>query len=416
VDLTSVRRRLIRPLVLVLVVGGAPAPSRAQPPAVSGPLTFQQALDLAVSRNLGLDAARRARAIREAAIRTAGQRPNPSASFEVTRDSPHEVFVFDLPVELGGKRARRIDLAKEELTLADVDVQTEMRALRRELRQAFYSLVAADERARLADSLLDIARRVRDAAQARFEAGAVPRLEVLQAELGVTRADTDLDLARSIRAAEQARLNGVLNLPPAQPLAVSGTLADGIALISYEQALTLASASNVDLIALDRQIAVEQKRVELLRAERTPTPVFTVSGLFDNQPDFTVGQGVGVSLELPLFSRNQGQIAESIATTAQLRGRREATRRTVENAVHGTLARIDAERRQVEAYEQRLVPTATDLQSLAEESYRAGRTSVLGLLDAQRSLRDLRREALQVALDLQLTLAELEELLGTTIR
>jgi cobalt-zinc-cadmium efflux system outer membrane protein len=409
--------RLTSRACVVTIAFAAWAPvAAAQPPAISQPLTYQQALDLATSRNLGLDAARRARAIREASIRTAGQRPNPSASLEVTRDSPHEVFIFDLPVELGGRRARRIDLAKEELTLADVDVQAEMRALRRELRQAFYSLVAADERVRLAESLLDIARRVHDAAQARFEAGAVPRLEALQAELGVTRAETDLDLARSVRAAEQARLNAVLNLPPAQPLAVSGTLADAVAMISYEQALTLASASNVDLIALDRQIAVEQKRVELLRAERTPTPVFSVSGLFDNPPDFTVGQSVGVSLELPLFSRNQGQIAESIATTAQLRGRREATRRTVENAVYGTVARIDAERRQVEAYEQRLVPTATNLQTLAEESYRAGRTSVLGLLDAQRSLRDLRREALQVALDLQLTLAELEELLGTTIR
>ena len=81
----------------------------------------------------------------------------------------------------------------------------------------------------------------------------------------------------------------------------------------------------------------------------------------------------------------------------------------------GTVAKIDAERRQVEAYERQLVPTATNLEALAEESYRAGRTSVLGVLDAQRSLRDLSREALQAALDLQLSLADLEELLGTPL-
>ena len=69
----------------------------------------------------------------------------------------------------------------------------------------------------------------------------------------------------------------------------------------------------------------------------------------------------------------------------------------------------------MEAYEQRLVPTATSLESLAEESYRAGRTSVLAVLDAQRNLRDLRRDALQAALDLQMSLADLEELLGTTL-
>ena len=184
---------------------------------------------------------------------------------------------------------------------------------------------------------------------------------------------------------------------------------------SHEQALAFATAANTDLLAIDRQIAIEQRRTDLLRAERVPTPVFSVTGLFNSAPDFTVGSRAGVSIDLPLFNRNQGEIAGSVATTAQLRSKRDATRRTVDNDVFGTLARIDAQRRQVEAYEQKLLPTASSLESLAEESYRAGRTSVLGLLDAQRNLRDLSREALQVALDLQVSLAALEDLLGTPL-
>jgi len=408
-------RRTLVAFIVCLACGAGTSDATGQT-VPSGPLTYEQALGLAMSRNLSLDAARRQRAIREAAIRTARQAPNPSVAVELTRDTPHQVFTFDLPVELGGKRARRIDLAAEELTLADVDVQAEQRAVRRDLRQTFYSLIAADERVRLDEGVLDIARRVRDAAQGRFEAGAAPRLEVLQADLGVTRAETDLELARSTRAAAQAGLNSVLNLPPQQALAVTGSLSEHLATISYDQALTLATASNTDLLSLDRQIAVEERRARMLRAERMPTPVFSVSGLFNNPPDFNAAPAAGVSLEIPLFSRNQGPIAASIATTSQLRAKRDATRRSVENAVFGTIARIDAQRRQLEAYQQRLVPTATDLEALAEESYRAGRTSVLGVLDAQRSLRDLTREALQAALDLQLSLADLEELLGTEIR
>jgi cobalt-zinc-cadmium efflux system outer membrane protein len=379
------------------------------------PLTYEAALDLATSRNLGLVAARRQRAIREAAIRTAGQRPNPDVSFDVTRDTPHYSASVGLPVEIGGKRARRIDVANEELTLADVDVRTELRLVRKELRQTFYSLVAADERVRLDESVAEISRRVRDAAQARFETGAAPRLEVLQADLGVTRAEVDLDLARSTRAAAQANLNAVLNLPPQQAVAVSGRLVDRIAAPGYESALALALASNVDLIKLDREIAVEQRRADLLRAERVPTPVFSVGGVFNNPGEFNAGLSAGISVGVPIFSRNQGQIAQSIATTAQLRAVRDGTRRDVENNVFSTVSKIGAQRRQVEAFQQRLVPTATDLESLAEESYRAGRTSILAVFDAQRSLRDLRREALQVMLDLQFSLADLEEILGTAL-
>jgi cobalt-zinc-cadmium efflux system outer membrane protein len=359
-------------------------------------------------------AARRQRAVREAAVQTARLSPNPDLSGEVSRDTPHEALSLDLPIELGGKRRRRVDLAKEELSLADVDVQIQLRQVRRELRQAFYSLLAADERVRLADSLLDLARGFRDVAQGRFDAGAAPRLEVLQADLGVARAETDVDLARSLRTSAQATLNGILNLPPQNTLLLSGTMDDKTAVVSYESAIAIATTNNTDLLALDRQIAIEARRVNLLRAERTPTPVFSFGGVF-NTPEFAAGPRAAFSIGLPLFNRNQGEIAGSIAVTSHLRAQRDATARVIENSVFAAMTRIAAERRHVDTYRQRLLPTATELSSLSEESYRAGRTSVLGAIEAQRNVRELSREALQTALDLQISFAELEELLGTSL-
>ncbi len=104
--MTGLMRWIVAAGGLTAALGTAAA--SAQPPAVPAPLTFGQALNLATTRNLGLEAARRQRAIREAAIRTARQAPNPSVSFEVTKDTPHQAFTFYLPVELGGKRRRRI--------------------------------------------------------------------------------------------------------------------------------------------------------------------------------------------------------------------------------------------------------------------------------------------------------------------
>jgi outer membrane protein, heavy metal efflux system len=388
--------------------------AQAQMP-VPTPLTFEAALDFAASHSLLVEAARRARTIREAAIRTARQIPNPDVTGEATRETPHEIVMLDMPVELGGKRGRRIDLAREELSLADVDLQAQLRSLRRSVREGFYSVMAADQRVQLAESALDIARRVRDAAQSRFDAGAAPRLEVLQADLGIARAETEADLARGLRISAQAALNTFLNMPPRQTLAVAGDLTDHTSAPSFEVALATATASNPDLAVLDRQIAIEQRRIDLLRAERVPTPVFSVGGVFNAPGEFTAGPRAGLTIGLPLFSRNQGEIAGSIAATSQLRARRDATARAIENAVFGAVARVDAGRRQTAAYRERLVPTAANLESLAEEGYRAGRTSVLAVLDAQRNLRDLMREALQASLDLQMSLAELEELLGQAL-
>jgi cobalt-zinc-cadmium efflux system outer membrane protein len=389
------------------------AGAQALDPAI--PLTFDAARSYAETHNLAVDAARRGRAIREANIRAAGQRPNPAIDAEVTRDTPHQTLTFELPIEIGSQRSRRIDVANSELLLADVDVQAGMRVVRRALREQFFGLLAAEERVRLAESVVEIATRVRDAAQARFDAGAVPRLEVMQADLGLGRAEADLEAARSGRSAAQATLNGVLNMPPQQALTLQGSLGDHTNAPSLAEATVIAATSNTDLVGLDRQIEIEGRRLELLRAQRTPVPTFSFSALFNSPGDFDVAPGGSVNVGLPLFNRNQGEIAASIATTAQLRGQRDAIRRTVENDVYAATARVEAARRQAQTFQQRLVPVATELESLSEESYQAGRISVLGVLDAQRSLRDLSRDALQAALDLQMALAELEDLLGTPL-
>lgn len=189
--------------------GSAPPSADAQ-----APLSFRAAMDLATSTNLELAAVRRARAIRESEVRAAGQWANPEFSAEVTRDSPHGNLAVGYPLDIGGVRSRRVALAKEGLAMADVDDAIALRDLRRKVRLAFYGLLAADERLALADSMLTLAERVKDVAQARFEEGAAPRLEVMEAELSVVRVRTEMDLARSARRAAQADLNAVLNRPP----------------------------------------------------------------------------------------------------------------------------------------------------------------------------------------------------------
>jgi cobalt-zinc-cadmium efflux system outer membrane protein len=404
----------IRVAAAILLCAG-PVGAGPDPQAAGAPLTFGAALELAASRNLGLAAARRQRAIREAQVRIAGQWANPEISFEITQDTPHENLAFGLPVEIGGQRGRRVALAKEELTLADLDVRAEMRTLRRNLRQAFFGLLAADERVRLSVEVSDLAERTRQVAQARFEEGAAPRLDVLQADLGLARAQAEADLARSIRVSVMADLNAVLNQPPGQAVAVGGDLADAPVAPDFAKAITLATSSNTDLLSAEREAAIEERRLSLIRAERIPTPTITF-GLPMNAPDeFTVGKSLGIALAVPLFNRSQGEIAQSQATIEQIRAKRDAARRVVESEVFAALSKIEAQRKQVESYRSRVIPAAAELTALAEESYKMGRSSVLALLDAQRSLRDVRREYLQALLDFQTALADLEEVIGGPI-
>ncbi|MBP1635764.1 MAG: czcC, partial [Acidobacteria bacterium] len=268
----------------------------------------------------------------------------------------------------------------------------------------------------LAGEIVTLVERLRQVTQARFEEGAAPRLDVLAADLGLARATADLDLARSSRAAAQADLNAVLDQPAGQALAVTGNLGDAAAVPDVAGATSLAVASNTDLLAAEQEAAVEERRVSLLKAERVPTPTFSVGGVFDAPGEFQAGLAGGVSLAIPLFNRNGGEIAAAHATLFQIQARRDAIRRTVENAVFAAVARIQALGRQSDTYRKTVVPAATELAALAEESYALGRNSVLALIEAQRASRDVRREHLQTLVDFQSAIADLEEVIGAAIQ
>lgn len=379
-------------------------------------MTFRQVLELATAQNLELAAVRRSRAIREAEVRSARQWANPEFSAEITRDVPHEDLAIGFPVDIAGTRSKRVAVARAGLAMADVEEAGALKQLRRDVRLSFYGLLVAGETAALAEDVVRVAQRVRDVAQARFEEGAAPRLDVMQADLGVVRAKAESDMARSSRLAAQADLNALLNRPPGLIITLAGEAADLPPVPTPDGAIASALAHNLDLLALDKETEAEAATLRLLKSERIPEPTFTFGTALNAPGEFNVGPHAGVSLAIPLFSRNQGAIAGSLARTDTIKARREALRRQVEARVFAATERVAARRAQVEAFRTTLLPTATELQGLAEESYRLGRDSILTALDAQRSLRDVKFEYLQALMALQEAVADLEDILGVPIQ
>ena len=165
---------------LLLVCLGVPD-SFAQQDSPANPLTLQAALAAADEHNQTLIAARLGRTADLAGIDVAKQRPNPEASFEAGRDTPHEAFSIGIPLEFGGKRARRVDLANATLARTTADLIVQALDIRRSVRVAYFELVAAATRLQVITALRGFAERTRNAARDRFESGAAPRLEALQA-------------------------------------------------------------------------------------------------------------------------------------------------------------------------------------------------------------------------------------------
>ncbi|PYU12057.1 MAG: hypothetical protein DMG29_14915 [Acidobacteria bacterium] len=173
--------------------------------------------------------------------------------------------------------------------------------------------------------------------------------------------------------------------------------------------------SNAELQHLVQEQKVEQSRRTLLRAERIPNLNVQFGSDFNAPHDFRVGPRGQLSMALPLFTRNQGELQQSAASLRLLEAELTATRRAVAGRVEAAYFEWATRQAQVELYRRTLLPAARRLQGLAEESYRAGKSNILTVLDAQRNIQQVERDYLDSLTALQVAFAGLEETVGASL-
>jgi len=388
--------------------------SNASAQAGDEPLTLDAAFARALTSNPSIAAARLRRAIDLAGIDVAGERPNPEAHAELTNELPKQAFGLAVPLELGGKRSRRIDLAQATLQTGEAELTATILDIRTQVRRAYFARLIAEARLAILDELRQFASRAADAAQARFDVGSAPRLEALQAQLALAEADNELGSARATADAARISLNALLGIPLERNAPLATSLDSAPALVGAV-ALARAQSANAELAVLDRQIAEAQARVTLANALRTPdlTPDFTIT--HDAEPEFTWGWRAAAAVTIPLFTSHRAGVRVEQATLAQLNAQRAAVLARVTGEVTATSALAEAERLTYLRYRDQILPQALEVERMAEDSYRLGQTGIAALLQALQQSRQVRLQSLQTASDLQNALSDLERAIGAPI-
>jgi len=403
------RRRSALLTLLTAVAASAVASPQEPPASAAGEpgLTLVEAFALAEANNRTITAARLRRAVDLAGIDVAKERPNPELRYEQSKETPHQSLTAAQPIELGGKRGRRIAVAEAVARTGEAELALTLADVRAQVRRAYYGVAAAQARTAIALDLQGLAARARDAARERFDAGEIARLEVLQADLLLSQAENEATAQSGERDAARAELNVLIGRDPREPTQVSEDLS-AAALPAPEIAAEAAIAGNAGLAVIDRQAAEAAARAELARAQQTPDPTVEAAATHDAPGEFDWGWRFAVGLAVPVWTRHTAAVRVEEATLAQLHAQREALVQKLEGAVAAALARARVQRQQYLRYRDEILPRSHEVETMAEESYRSGQTGLPALLQALQSAREARAKAVQAALDYQAALAELE--------
>ncbi len=377
-------------------------------------LSLQAAMDRAFSANATIAAARLRGAVDLAILEVARERLNPDASVEISRETPKQAFGVAVPLELGGKRAKGIAVGEATVRAGEAEIAAIVAQVRNDVRRAYYGVLVADSRLMLLQEMRDIAVRVRDTAQQRFDAGSAPRLEVMQAQLTLASAENEATAAQGNAVAARASLNALLG-QPLETVTPLSTAVDSGGPVTSEAALTMAQSASTELVVLDRQIEAQRARIVLAQALQVPDVIPTATLTHDAQPEFTYGWRAGVAVTLPLFTRHRAVVLVEQTTLDQLTAQRQATLLRINGQVTSTAVTVQAQRQLYMRYRDEIVPQAQQVEQLAQDAYQLGQSGIATLLQALQASRDIRLRSLDAVSQFQNALADLERAIGAPL-
>ena len=313
------------------------------------------------------------------------------------------------PFEWPGRLGLRKAIANRDIELAELGYARFKLALAGRVRTLAYSLFAAQEKSAAAAEVAERFKALREVLVQRDPAGLTPLLEtrVIEAtELTLQRKASDATLTTQAALLELNQLRGV---PPEIRLVVSQPNLSFRSAANVAALTALARTNNFELRLRAVELAQQGFRVDLAKNERFPAISVGPTISEENAGDREHIIGVGVSVPLPIWNRNTGNIEAAKARQMQAEASLNVTEREVQRQVLAAALTYETKLREMSKWRPDSVEHFREAAEVADRHYRLGAVPISTYVELQKqyleaveSLLDTKKEALEAAQNLEL--------------
>jgi len=405
-------------IVLGLCISALPIHAQSQiSSAANAPslISMEDAIRIAFRYNQGLRAQRLNIDQSKAGEITAAIKPNPvlgSLVDTIPIFSPQNIRLqtqiyeetLSYTVERGGKREKRVAVAKDNTDVAAKTVNDNERQLRFQVVQQFINVLLAKSVLQLAQDDLNNYSQQLDLNRERLRAGDLAEADYIKLSLQKLQFEQDVSAAQLSLVQAKANLRQQLGYQSvADNYDVTGTLVHNKHPVQLEDLQKQAIANRPDLQAAHSGVKLANDTVALAFGNKVRD--WTWGGDYTNQNFGINGVGVSLSFELPFHDRNQGEIARSQVAVKQAQETESSTQVGVLTDVVNAYYGLRTSEEVVDLFEGGYLDQATQSRDMSNYAYQRGAASILDVLDAERSYRATQL-AYRQAVAAQMTAAE----------
>lgn len=314
------------------------------------------------------------------------------------------IFAINQLFEIGGKRRNRKASAQAGFEGAKAQLFDARRTLDMAVAKAYVAVAQAEENVRVLMQSAGTLREEAKIAEVRLRAGEISASDKSQIEITAEQFELNAQSARAAAAQARVALEVLLGVPHPQDDCVLTDRLDKLCDLPAPANTNSIGTWRPDVVVAEATLRKAEADLRFQKSMRVPDP--TLMAEYEHQPpDFPNSVGFGVSLPLPLWNRNRGNIlaAESAMEQARLAFEKAKAQAIADIAV-ARLAYEDALKRW-QSYRQSIGPKSEQIRKTMAYAYQKGGASLLDLLVAERNDNDVRLAAAQAASDTAATAA-----------
>ena len=378
----------------------APAPVPVTPATASAHITLDEAIRLALQHNHALQAVRSNILISQADEITANLRPNPTISWDsqffplfqpslFSADYLENQAQFDFGIgylfERGKKRQHRLQAARDQTAVVRSQTTDSERQLVFNVSQQFIGALLAESTLAFAQQDLDSFQQTVTISEERFKVGDMSEGDFLKIKLQLLQFQTDVSAAQLAKVQALAALRQFLGFDSVPDNYVcDGDLKYEAVHGTVEDLKALALRSRPDLIAAELGITAARSQEALQEA----------NGKRDLGASFNYTHTAGINsgafffnIDLPIFDRNQGNIARARYVVTQAQEQASEAAEQVLTDVTDAFENLRTNDKIIQLYQGGYVDQAKQSRDISEYAYKRGAASLLDFLDAERTYR-----------------------------
>ena len=328
---------------------------------------------------------------------------------------------FDVAVyqtlQIKGQWGLRIQKAAADLDRTGWTVTDAERRIRADVTKAFNDVLIAQERVKFFGEIVALNQELFNISQQLFEAGAVPRLDALRAEVELRRALNDRTAEERSLLAARKELNLLMGRPSDFVPQTVGPLLFSPGEMDLMRLKRTAIESRPDLKATRAGLQAVERELAIAKAERFFPEVAVSVGYSNDLAIDGRDQRVlfGIAIPLPLFNRRQGEIEIALGERSRLTAAVTFVGARIDKEVAQAYERFVASQRIVEEFVKRIVPQQEENFRLLREGYEAGQFRLTDVLLGQREFIEGRLRYLDAAAQYNLFAVELERAIGAPL-